>query len=170
MKNNIIVFALITLLIGTNVALPILGDNSENTNYSIACKSVESTLNIENGTLEWSFIPGYFLEFDTIDNYITTPILSDPYVKDNVVYFGAKGNVYALLATNTLVVDIRATHNIASSKNYFSHLNIYSRPPILLGDDTHTKLYGEWIIELDHGKFNKVLYIRQILFNLIPIY
>lgn len=53
-------------------------------------------LNIENGTLEWSFIPGYFLEFDTINNYITTPILSDPYVKDNVVYFGAKGNVYAL--------------------------------------------------------------------------
>ena len=49
MKNNIIIFTLITLLIGTNVALPILGDNSENTNYSIASKSDHSTLNIENG-------------------------------------------------------------------------------------------------------------------------
>ena len=27
---------------------------------------------------------------------MTTPILSNPFVEDGVVYFGAKGNVYAL--------------------------------------------------------------------------
>ena len=49
-----------------------------------------------NGDLAWSFTPGYFIIDDDVNNYITTPILSNPFVEDGVVYFGAKGNVYAL--------------------------------------------------------------------------
>ena len=53
-------------------------------------------LNKKDGKLEWSFTPGYFIKDNDVNNYITTPILSDPVVEDGVVYFGAKGNVYAL--------------------------------------------------------------------------
>lgn len=49
-----------------------------------------------NGSLAWSFAPGYFITRTDVNNYITTPILSNPYVHDGKVYFGAKGNVYAL--------------------------------------------------------------------------
>jgi len=53
-------------------------------------------LNKKDGKLEWSFTPGYFIKDNDVNNYITTPILSNPVVEDGVVYFGAKGNVYAL--------------------------------------------------------------------------
>ena len=53
-------------------------------------------LNQTNGDLEWSFAPGYIIKDDDANNYLTTPILSNPVVEDGVVYFGAKGNVYAL--------------------------------------------------------------------------
>jgi len=49
-----------------------------------------------DGDLAWSFAPGYFITNEDVNNYITTPILSNPFVEDGVVYFGAKGNVYAL--------------------------------------------------------------------------
>ena len=47
------------------------------------------------GDLAWSFTPGYFIKDDAL-NYLTTPILSDPYVEDGVVYISAKGTIYAL--------------------------------------------------------------------------
>lgn len=53
-------------------------------------------LNKEDGELAWSFTPGYFIKEDDVNNYITTPILSNPVVNDGTVYIGAKGNVYAL--------------------------------------------------------------------------
>ncbi len=53
-------------------------------------------LNKKDGKLEWSYTPGYFIKDNDVNNYITTPILSNPVVEDGVVYFGAKGNVYAL--------------------------------------------------------------------------
>jgi len=49
-----------------------------------------------NGALAWSFTPGYFITEENVNNYITTPIISNPVAEDGVVYFGAKGNVYAL--------------------------------------------------------------------------
>jgi len=53
-------------------------------------------LNKTNGDLAWSFTPGYSINNDNANNYITTPILSSPVAENGVVYFGAKGNVYAL--------------------------------------------------------------------------
>lgn len=53
-------------------------------------------LNKTDGDLAWSFTPGYSINNDNANNYITTPILSSPVVKNGVVYFGAKGTVYAL--------------------------------------------------------------------------
>ncbi|MDH7517206.1 MAG: PQQ-binding-like beta-propeller repeat protein [Candidatus Thermoplasmatota archaeon] len=62
-------------------------------------------MNKINGNLSWSFTPGYFVTDDNPNNYITTPILSNPIVNDGVVYFSAKGNVYALDAQTYEVVE-----------------------------------------------------------------
>ncbi len=48
-----------------------------------------------DGDLVWSFTPGYFIKDDAL-NYLTTPILSDPYAEDGIVYISAKGTIYAL--------------------------------------------------------------------------
>ena len=53
-------------------------------------------LNKTNGNLVWSYSPGYYITEFNANNYITTPILSNPFVKAGIVYFGAKGNIYGL--------------------------------------------------------------------------
>ena len=53
-------------------------------------------LNKMNGDLAWSFAPEYFIKDGDVNNYVTTPILSDPFVKDGVVYFNVKNNLYAM--------------------------------------------------------------------------
>ena len=58
-------------------------------------------LNKINGDLEWSYAPGYSINNDDVNNYITTPILSDPVVENSIVYISAKGTIYALDAQTT---------------------------------------------------------------------
>ena len=53
-------------------------------------------LNKETGDLEWDFAPGFTIKKDNANNFITTPILSNPIVEDGVVYINVKGTVYAL--------------------------------------------------------------------------
>ncbi len=53
------------------------------------------------GDLAWSFSPGYSLDETEVNNYITTPILSSPYAEEGVIYFSAKGTIYALDAQTT---------------------------------------------------------------------
>jgi len=48
-----------------------------------------------DGDIAWSFTPGYFIKDDAL-NYLTTPILSDPYVVNGILYISAKGTIYAL--------------------------------------------------------------------------
>jgi len=52
-------------------------------------------LNKTNGDLEWDFIPEYSLT-DDANNYLTTPIISDPIVENSIVYISSKGILYAL--------------------------------------------------------------------------
>jgi outer membrane protein assembly factor BamB len=52
-------------------------------------------LNKTNGDLEWNFAPEYSLT-DDANNYLTTPILSDPIVENSILYISSKGNIYAL--------------------------------------------------------------------------
>jgi len=48
-----------------------------------------------DGDIAWSFTPGYYIKDDSL-NYLTTPIFSDPYIEDGIVYISAKGTIYAL--------------------------------------------------------------------------
>jgi outer membrane protein assembly factor BamB len=53
-------------------------------------------VNKTTGLLEWDFAPGYVLTENSINNYITTPILSDPVAEDGIVIISTKGTIYAL--------------------------------------------------------------------------
>ena len=52
--------------------------------------------NKTTGKYVWSFAPEYTINDDSVNNYITTPILSDPIVEEGIVYIGVKGHIYAL--------------------------------------------------------------------------
>jgi len=62
-------------------------------------------LNKTNGDLAWHFAPGYSITEENVNNYLTTPILSNPVIEDGVVYFSAKGTIYALDAQTVEIVE-----------------------------------------------------------------
>ena len=43
-------------------------------------------------------------------------------------------------------------------------------PPIVLGDESLTDRLGKVRIDLDHGKFNNVLYVPGLASNLLSVY
>lgn len=49
-----------------------------------------------SGEQVWNYAPEYCISNGNVNNYITTPILSDPIIQNNVVYISANGNIYAL--------------------------------------------------------------------------
>ena len=53
-------------------------------------------LDKENGDLAWDFTPEYSIKENDVNNYITTPITSDPFIENGLVYFDVKGKTYAL--------------------------------------------------------------------------
>ena len=53
-------------------------------------------INKTNRDLAWSFSPGYTIDDDDVNKYITTPILSNPVTENGIVYIGIKGNVSAI--------------------------------------------------------------------------
>ena len=53
-------------------------------------------LNKTNGDFAWSFAPEYTIEENGVNNYITTPITSDPFVKDGFVHIDVNGKTYEL--------------------------------------------------------------------------
>ena len=48
------------------------------------------------GEIGWDFSPEYSMSYNDVNNYITTPILSDPVVENSIVYITANGIIYAL--------------------------------------------------------------------------
>jgi outer membrane protein assembly factor BamB len=53
-------------------------------------------LDKEGGELTWSYAPLYFLNDTSVNNYIVTPIITNPVLNDGIVYFGAKGSIFSL--------------------------------------------------------------------------
>ena len=56
------------------------------------------------------------------------------------------------------------------TKEAFTSLEMSKGPPIVLGDDSLTKILGKGRIDLDHGKFNNVLYVLGLASNLLSVY
>ena len=53
-------------------------------------------LDKSSGEQVWNYAPEYSINNGNANNYITTPILSNPIVQDNVVFISANGTIYAL--------------------------------------------------------------------------
>ena len=77
-----------------------------------------------------------------------------------------KERVHALVAgtsrSPSFIIDSRDSRHMVSTRKYFSSLDILKGPPIVLGDDSLTDSLGKGRIDLDHGKFNNVLYVQVL--------
>jgi outer membrane protein assembly factor BamB len=63
-----------------------------------------------NGEYIWSFAPEDKIDFDLL-NYITTPIVSQPFLDKGIVYIGVNGTIYGLDAQTTEeITDISDKH------------------------------------------------------------
>ena len=56
------------------------------------------------------------------------------------------------------------------TKEAFSSLDMSKGPPIVWGDDSLTDKLGNGRIDLDHGKFNNVLYVLGLASNILSVY
>ena len=59
---------------------------------------------------------------------------------------------------------------MVSTKEAFSSLDMSKGPPIVLGDDSLTNSLGKGRIDIDHGKFNNVLYVPGLASNILLVY
>ena len=59
---------------------------------------------------------------------------------------------------------------MVSTKEVFSSLEMSKGPPIVLGDYSLSDSSGKERIDLDHGKFNNVLYVPGLTSNLLSVY
>ena len=59
---------------------------------------------------------------------------------------------------------------MVSTKETLSSLDMSKGPPIVLGDDFLTDSLWKGRIDLDHGKFNNVLYVLGLESNLLSVY
>jgi hypothetical protein len=68
------------------------------------------------------------------------------------------------------VLDLGATHHMASSNRLFSYLETCFEPPIFMGDDSLVEVCGRGRVSLDHGYFEDVIHDPNISVNLLSIY
>ena len=59
---------------------------------------------------------------------------------------------------------------MVSTREIFSSLDMSKGPPIVLGDDSLNDSLGKGRIDIDHGKFNNVLYVPVLASNLLSVY
>jgi hypothetical protein len=57
-----------------------------------------------------------------------------------------------------------------TKEEVFSSLSPFSRPPILMGNDTPIAVEGEGRVELHNGSFENVLHVPNIYITLLSVY
>ena len=75
--------------------------------------------------------------------------------------------VHGTSSSLSFIIDSGASRHMLSTKEAFSSLDILKGPPIVLGDDSLTDSLGKGRIDLEHGKFNNVLYVLGLASNLL---
>ena len=82
--------------------------------------------------------------------------------------------VHALVAgrssSPSFIIDSGASRHMVSTKEAFTSLDMSKGSPIVLGDDSLTESLGKGRIDLDHGKFNNVLYVPGLASTLLSVY
>ena len=61
------------------------------------------------------------------------------------------------------------SRHMVSTKEALSSLDMSKGPPIVLGDDSLTDILGKGRTNLEHGKFNNVLYVPGLASNLLSV-
>ena len=74
--------------------------------------------------------------------------------------------VHALVAGTSIspsfIIDSGDSRHMVSKKEALSSIDMSKGPPIVLGDDSLTDRLGKGRIDLEHGKFNNVLYVASL--------
>ena len=70
----------------------------------------------------------------------------------------------------SFIIDSGASRHMVSTKEEFSSLDLSKFPPIVLGGDSLTDSLGKGRIDIDHGKFNNVLYVLGLASNILTVY
>ena len=68
------------------------------------------------------------------------------------------------------IINCRASRHMVSTRETFSSLEMSKVPPIVLGDDSLTDSLGKGRTDINHGKFNNVLFVPGIASNLLSVY
>ena len=103
------------------------------------------------------------------NNNISLP--SGAIKKEGVSSFEYQERVHALVAStsrsSTFIIDSRASRHMVSTRGTFSSLDDSKGLKIVLGDDSVTNSMGKGRIDLDDGSFNDVLYVLDLIANLL---
>jgi hypothetical protein len=86
-----------------------------------------------------------------------------------------KGNsIHALISINSSldvwIVDSRASHHMAASKEVYYSLDACKGPLILMGDNSYVEVTDKGRIELTNVSFKNVLHVPKLSFNLLFMY
>ena len=84
-----------------------------------------------------------------------------------------KGHALCAFATppaSTWLLDLGASHHMASSQDLFSSFEASPTPHILMGNNTTMTICGKGSIDIDDGTFHNVLCVPSLSSNLLSIY
>lgn len=82
------------------------------------------------------------------------------------------GNVLIIInsSSNKLILNSGISNHIVVSKDYFSSLIPYTRPSMLMGDNTPMRLCREGRMHLDYRIFLNLLHVPNVSMNLLYIF
>ena len=78
--------------------------------------------------------------------------------------------IYLHSTSQKWIIDLGASHNMASSKESFSSLYAYSGPPIIMGDNSLVAATRQGRVQFKDGSFVNVLHIPRLYVNLLSVY
>ena len=86
-----------------------------------------------------------------------------------------KGNsIHALITIKSFpdawIVDLGASHHMATKKAVYYSLDAFKGPPILMGDNSPVEVTDKGRIELTNESFENVLHVPEIFVNLLSVY
>lgn len=85
-----------------------------------------------------------------------------------------RGNGHALISLHSTpqewIINSGASHYITSSKESFFSPHAYSRPPIIMGENSVVEATEQGRVQLKDGVFENVLHIPSFFLNLLSMY
>ena len=102
------------------------------------------------------------------------PVLEGTENKDGSSGFDNKEKCHALVASSsdplTFIIDLGASRNMASRREFFISMYSNSGPIVWMGDGPNIQAKGVGRINLDNGYFNNVLYVLELIDNMLSVY